>query len=533
MIKHSDNAGITEWGRRAVPAVAAVFMALWLAWTPLQADDLAFAHFLDEFIGRAGESFSGWVDYAAWYRTDSNGRLANYLAPVVTSCMPGWVFAGLTAVAVAWILYAVARLGLGKQWRQTGAAAMLWLWPVALVLWPWRDYLSYPDYALNYVWSTAFGIAFMWLFLGERREARGKWGAWWTGAGCLCGLLAGMMHEGIGLPMLAGCGAVALVRRFRLPWQAWLMVLFLAAGTAESALAPGIIARAGREHSAFSPILNGLIMLKHSTLLIVLAGVCGAMCVRRVWRAMLGEIFRDPVFVMAVGNALGGALICFLFDYATPRYGWVTQVYSTVALGVIAARCGWFKGRRGMFAGGVAFLAGCVLATGVIVWQKKFYDEEARLRAALGASPYGTVFSPILTKKNIPLWLLRIPTGGMWQSTFQHRCYNLRFPRPDGRPWAVVPAGMEGFRPGPEPLPGVAGAMRYGGYLIGSREPEAVEGREFWIPQLVATMADGTTVLLGCEVIPFTAGDGRRYVYFGAVELPENTVKVDYEEYNQ
>ena len=75
--------------------------------------------------------------------------------------------------------------------------------------------------------------------------------------------------------------------------------------------------------------------------------------------------------------------------------------------------------------------------------------------------------------------------------------------------------------------------MRNGGYLIGSREPESVEGREFWVPRLVATLADGTSVTLGCEVIPFTADDGCRYVYFGEVELPGNTVKVDYEEYNQ
>ncbi|HAP29543.1 MAG TPA: hypothetical protein DCR26_05420 [Porphyromonadaceae bacterium] len=528
-MKHSDTTGIIDWRRWTALAVAALFTGLWMAWTPLQADDLAFAHFLDGFISRGSGPLEGWMDYAAWYRADSNGRLANYLAPVVTGCMAPWLFAALTALAAAWILYAVARLGLGGEWTLSGGIALLWLWPLALVLWPWRDYLSYPDYALNYVWSTAFGIAFMWLWLSTGRRISVRL----TAAGCLCGLLAGMMHEGIGLPMLAGCGAVALVRRFRLPWQVWLMVLFLAAGTAESALAPGIIARAGREHSAFSPMLNGWIMLKHSTLLIVLAGVCGVMCVRREWRAMLAEIFRDPVFVMAVGNALGGALICFLFDYATPRYGWVTQVYSTVALGVIAARCGWFKGRRGMFAGGVAFLAGCILATGVIVWQKKFYDEETRLRAAMEASPYGTVFSSILTKKNIPLWLLRIPTGGMWQSTFQHRCYNMRYSRPDGRPWAVVPAAPEGFRPESAPVPGNAGAMRNGGYLIGRREPESVEGREFWVPRLVATLADGTSVTLGCEVIPFTADDGCRYVYFGEVELPGNTVKVDYEEYNQ
>lgn len=532
MMKHSDSAGITEWGRWAVPAVAAVFTALWMAWTPLQADDLAFAQFLEDFTGRAGDALRGWLDYAAWYRADSNGRLANYLAPVVTGFMPGWLFAGLTALAVAWILYAVARLGSGGEWRRCGAGGLLWLWPVALVLWPWRDYLSYPDYALNYVWSTAFGLAFVWLFLGMWQEAKGKKGALWTAAGCLCGLLAGMMHEGIGLPMIAGCGAVALMRRFRLPWQAWLMTAFLVAGTAESALAPGILARAGREHSAFSLMLNGWIMLKHCTLLIAIAGVCVAMCLRRGWLARLREVWHEPVFVMAAGNALGGALICFLFDYATPRYGWVTQVYSTVALCVIAARCGWLRGRRSLLAGAAAFLAGCVLATGVLVWQKKFYDEEARLRAALGASPYGTVFSPILTKKNIPLWLLRIPTGGMWQNTFQHRCYNLRFARPDGRPWAVVPSELEGFSASTA-LPGDAGAMRYGGFLTGCREPEAVEGREFWIPQLVATMADGSTVLLGCEVIPFTAADGRRCVYFGKVVLPENTVKVDYEPYNQ
>lgn len=520
----------------ALLVVITIWGWLWYYYTPLQADDLAFQKYFLDFLDKDGSPVKAWFEFSNWHRSDSNGRLGDYMGPLVTTYLPRCLFALISGTTLSWIMYVVTEF-----YRQESAYAgnvsvvafMMVLWPVVLIFWPLRDFLSYPVYSNNYVWSTAFGIAFVWLFLGERREARGNWGAWRTGAGCLCGLLAGMMHEGIGLPMLAGCGAVVLVRRFRLPWQAWLMVLFLAAGTAESALAPGIIARAGREHSAFSPILNGLIMLKHSTLLIVLAGVCGAMCVRRVWRAMLEEIFRDPVFVMAVGNALGGALICFLFDYATPRYGWVTQVYSTVALGVIAARCGWFKGRRGMFAGGVAFLAGCILATGVIVWQKKFYDEEVRLRAALGASPYGTVFSPILTKKNIPLWLLRIPTGGMWQSTFQHRCYNLRFPRPDGRPWAVVPAGMEGFRPVAEPLPGEVGAMRYGGYLIGSREPEAVEGREFWIPQLVATLADGTTALLGCEVIPFTAGDGRRYVYFGAVELPENTVKVDYEEYNQ
>ena len=274
-------------------------------------------------------------------------------------------------------------------------------------------------------------------------------------------------------------------------------------------------------------------MLKHCTLLAVLAAVCVVMALRRRWRAGLAGALRSPVFVMATANALGGALICFLFDYATPRYGWVTQVYSTVALGAVAVRCGWLRGRFSAVMAGAAFLAACVLSAGVLVWQKKFYDEDTRLRAAIEASPYGTVFSPILTKKNIPQWLLRIPTGGMWQSTFQHRCYNMRYPRPDGRPQAVVPPELAGFAAKGTPVPGSAQVRRFGHILVGGFGPVDVPGREFWVPRLVATLDDGSTAMLGCEVIPFTAADGHRYVYFGPVELPGEIEKVDYEEYNQ
>ncbi|MDE7119695.1 MAG: hypothetical protein K2O10_03715, partial [Muribaculaceae bacterium] len=91
--KEYDRRGLALW----VLAVAvALLFALWQYWTPVQLDDLWYQAYYLGFADSRSHGFDSWLDYVAWHRVDSNGRLANYLAPLATLVVPRWLFAALT-----------------------------------------------------------------------------------------------------------------------------------------------------------------------------------------------------------------------------------------------------------------------------------------------------------------------------------------------------------------------------------------------------------------------------------------------------
>lgn len=510
-------------------AVMGLLFGLWQYWTPVQLDDLWYQAFYRRFAGDGGGGgLAAWLDYAAWHRVDSNGRLANYLAPLATLVVPRWLFAALTGACVGCLLLLVTRLGawgrahdrvFSNRWTALVAGA-------SLVFFPWRDCLMYHDYALNYLFSTVVDLLFMWGWLVALRRRLG-WPVFL--AACVAALVGGMMHEGLAVPMVAACGVVALARRMRLPWQAWVLAALFLLGTMECALAPGIMARASRDLGGDVWLNIWSTLESCSLFFVVVAVTCLGLWLPRRQKATR-RLLVSPAFLMCVSNAAVGTVLCCMFFDTAPRFGWVSQVYSAVALGMIVRRSGMMRHR---FAGSVALMAmvmGVMVLINTIRVEKRFYEEDSQIRSELGRSPHGTVYRDLerldfLTK----LATADLPGGQVWGSAFQIGGYNKLNP---DREYAVVPSVLSEFRGDfDKSLPGDARVGRWRGLWLGHPvESDAFDRRAAMVGQvrLALSIDSGETCHIVADTWSFHTPDGCRWMYYSYYDWPEGVVAVNF-----
>lgn len=510
-------------------AAVAAFFGVWSYTVPIQADDIAFQYFLPHFEERNSSLWGAFWEYSHWFWLDTNGRLANFVAPLATMYVPRWLFASLTGVATAWVMYAAIRLA---QWRRTADprfnfCALLMMMPVVLFLWPWRDYLLYPDYSLNYLYSTALNLIFLIVWL----RALERWmPLWWLVWALPLTIVTGMMHEGLSLPMLGACGLVTILRRLRIPPAAWALGLVYLAGTLVVTLSPGILGRAAREHGGTSILVHGYYTLIYCTLLWAMIITAMVLLWRRTSRRRMAALLRTPVFATAALNALAGAAICFIFDEATPRYGWLTQVFSTIALLQIWREFAWRSERckrRLLMWGAAAGLLTAIPAGLTVADARAVAREDRLIRHKLESLPDGTFYFDVSTAADASPLIMGNTFRGMWKSHFQHACYNLGLSVDEAR--AVVPVVLKGFRFA-SPLPGNAHVARISGYLIGDVIPRKIEGLEFRATALELTLDDGSRVTRYFAAYPFRAG-GRTYFLYGPERLlPPDVRSIDFPE---
>lgn len=137
--------------------------------------------------------------------TFDTGRLANLTSCLFLALFPRWVFALLSTAAV-WLI-----LSLGQKiarFAPAGSGAALWLLTIVF-LYPWLDHLFTIIYALNYLWATAVGIAYTYLFIKcEQGEISWRAMPWLV----MLGIATGWWHEGLSVPMAAGLTTYLLLR---------------------------------------------------------------------------------------------------------------------------------------------------------------------------------------------------------------------------------------------------------------------------------------------------------------------------------
>lgn len=517
---------LTAW---MLAGVMALLFAIWQYWTPVQMDDLWMQAYYNRFADRYGAgTFRAWLEYAEWFRVDSNGRLANYLAPIVTLYVPRWLFAAMTGIFVGLLYMLVVRLsGLGRrysptfQWRW-----MALVWAASMVLFPWRDHLMLADYALNYVYATVFDLLFVWAWLTALSR---RLGAVTLLGACVAALVGGMMHEGLAVPLLAGCGVVVLMRRFRLPWQAWLLLVLFAFSSLESVTAPGILARAGRD-MGFSPVHNTVVMLKSCTLLLLLLAVIalGLWLPRK--RHATRRLLVTPPFVLCLTAAVVSAVFCLVLVDASARFGWLTQILSAIGIGMTVRRTGRLNSR---FWGGLALLAAVLTASllmNVISEQKKVYSENDEIMKSLHSSENGTVFRDIHTLEGMDkITTLALVEYGNWNGAFQIGCVNLVYPEKE---YAVVPEGLADFNGNVDTkYPGETGMCGYKGHKLSPMiDHDAFDRRAgkvgtVWLSGVTAV---GDTVAIWADSWPFRDRSGRQWLFYRSYMNLDDYVRFDF-----
>lgn len=203
--------------------------------TPYQADDLVFilnAALYDYKIG-VSDCFDlrPIFDFCIEHYMESNGRLANLSTPLTLVFMPKWLFSIVTGFMCGMIFYFSNKL---IFLRLQGYGFHI-LTSILILALPW-SHLFIPDFSLNYLWSCAFSICALYVFINFKCKP--------SITHCLLMFIAGAMHEGFSITtgsiMLAYLLFNAEKTRQK---QLLVMFCFFGLGSLMPLLSPGIWSR--------------------------------------------------------------------------------------------------------------------------------------------------------------------------------------------------------------------------------------------------------------------------------------------------
>lgn len=167
-----------------------------------------------------------WLEIVATWHDhfmSDNVRLGNILAPFLL-LFPKWVGSGLVTLMMVGIVFMSFRIA-GIDWRRSPMV------PLALFAWtfglPWRNHLGGLDFQLNYVFSSWLALLMI-RFIMQR--GRGKISVGKVCIGFALGVLAGMSHEIVGIPLLIGTVSLVLYSKEYRNVCMYMIILGLAAG---------------------------------------------------------------------------------------------------------------------------------------------------------------------------------------------------------------------------------------------------------------------------------------------------------------
>lgn len=311
---------ILYWSAAAVTLVS--FVVLY-SLAPLYADDLWYASSSALATSRWQASLEVWrvvIDHWFW----DTGRLTQFFAPPFLTFAHGFVFALVTSALIGCIIR-VGRISAG--FRIGSLFASLYLLIVVAVL-PWHDNMLSVVYAINYVWTTAFVMVALWACVRSGDDFSG-----WRKAGLIivC-LLAGWMHEGFSVPLLAGFCAWMAVKRV---WRPNVYMLSFALGAIFIALSPALRVRSA-SHTGFLCHFLGwealTVTLVYDCLYFIFVALIIGCLMHRYWRKMLSADRNSLAPVALCFISATCSTLLFLMFYDGPRMGWFSQLMSGLGI---------------------------------------------------------------------------------------------------------------------------------------------------------------------------------------------------------
>lgn len=352
------------------------FFTLW--WTPYSGDDWAY---MGAFSG-ANAKFESWLNYPKWvwgHWMTTNGRLANYIAPILLNipykCVPAIMCAGMQ-----WLMFKMSA-------KCTGANAVIGALVVttcALAL-PWWDSMQVLDCQLNYVWAAALSLAAVYLILYKLPTHAGIGKIFLYSL--LCGA-AGMMHEACSLPLCFGLVCYAVVNR-KIAWRGLSLVpvFAFALGTALATLSPGIMMRAATYVQPDDSVL--WIMLKSDILAAALCIVLMVMLITPSLRGKAVMILKSKTGVLAVAAIASMAIS--LASGVVGRSGWFAEIFAIIVIARIFAP--YLEKSKALKV--VAIILAIIAVVQYMitaVWQYKLDKEFDKFEALYDVSDDGVVF---------------------------------------------------------------------------------------------------------------------------------------------
>lgn len=425
----------------------AISFGLYSYFTPLVNEDIAFQNIYKSYNhGEMSFSLTALFDSAREIRLNDNGRLANFIAPVMSGLFPHLLFSVLTGCIVAFIfllINVIARIP-----RTARGFACLAVCVASLILLPWRDWIIINDYALNYLYSSALILSFIYVLELSVRTRLNNF--FYLPGAILLAIIAGWFHEGFSVPI---CGALffyTIYKKFKLPWTWWIPTLCFGLAALFSALSPGIIERASTEYGGYS-MSEQLRVIVTALPAVVLMVILTLFSLRLKWMETIACFKNQSFFVLFVA-ALLSAVMC-LSVHSAARASWPAELYAmTCDIWLCRILFSKLQPRRFsrlsrplfiiLYLGFIAFFVN------LLVWQYKFLELHNEICDKIEDSRSGTVYHDFDFRDvaAADLQTLRMATNRQWVSPIMYRVLNDRDFN-SSKQIAVVPAALSDYDP--------------------------------------------------------------------------------------
>ncbi len=412
-----------------------VVYLLFSCFVPYIGDDYAFI--LDWMNANDGDrafSFNGWLNAVEYLRATDNSRLDNIVYIAMRLAFPKSVlavFVAFTATLMLWMMTVLLR-----PEKSVTLSVLIALWTWVVFTFPWRGDIMGTNYAYNIFLPSFLTLCFLILSFGVSYK---RFSAPGLAAACLVALSAGWIHEGYSIPVCCGLGVLCLVRRFRLPWQWWVLAMVYVAGAIYTVSAPGLWMRfldSSGETGGYVNIKTFFSMIIPVVSVAVLIAVmfsCGS------GRRYLAELFVDDIFlVVFVSFAVSFLIVIVTKTFDNARALWICDIFSTIVVFKALAPLFVALSKRLLSVFSIfALTLTLIFYINVLRVQKIYHDEEMLIRDGFRESVYGTVYRDY--DISIPKITLLHPINDYWRDIH----HNIMYDKIEGEPGkicSVVPA---------------------------------------------------------------------------------------------
>lgn len=408
--------------------------------TPPQIDDLSFMGNYLDYSSSRDFRWNALMSFAHDMWLYDNARFANLWAPIVNLFSPWkYIFPWATGLMMALILWFSMKI-IGIRENKSVLAALLW---GAIVLFlPWRNCIFVADYSLNYIYTGAITLGFIYFLIGRSSLLRNVW--------IFLGMLiwaffAGGWHEGFSVPTLAGIAMLILVRicqksNQKRGWRWYVVIGVYLAVAIYVTFCPGVLSRTFREVSSGKILVTPFKMFVDFLPTIIFVVILALTPVVGKWRIAFKDALKNDMFVVVATAAIAGAVISLAVEH-TPRTSFYPNLTAiTAAVMLLCApivrllETRWVKW--------VALLTAllCVAhAAHSIRWQYRFDKEYDEIMTQFVDEGKTTVYYDIIMPEEVDIFTLYFPSKSSWVIGFHFFSLGLYL---DYNTPAVVPTAL-------------------------------------------------------------------------------------------
>lgn len=386
--------------------VVMMYVAIF-ALTPMCVDDYFYSFHSASLTSPFDKAAAIWQNCWDRWHYDT-GRLCNLMSPVFLGLLPKIVFSIISGFFIWMSVRLMCRLAEVRR-GSTGSWVILFLVNFAL---PWFEHMFTVIFALNYVWPSALSLLFVYWMLNFNAVVEKQSTSRFV---IMCGiaLLAGWMHEGFSVPVIAGLTATWALTRHRPAKREFVLFLCFVVGFLLIVASPALWYRTENMVPYFRFLSLGRKIFYGIGCNSLFFGLC-LFLIYLVFRRRMKKLFVDapnirPLIIFILASSIAATALFFKF-YTGPRMAWyATQLCS---IGFVAVGNKVFRPVKRsvghILKSAIVFLVFFNLIFAVVE-QNKLYNESEEIVRLFLDSPNGDVFydnipryiSPSLYKTSI------------------------------------------------------------------------------------------------------------------------------------